>query len=306
MNAKNLHGLIAAPFTPMTVKGEINPEPIRKYARHLIVNKVAGAFVCGTTGEGISMTTGERNTILNEWITHSGSELKIIAHVGGNSLPQSMELAAFAEKQGAYAIASFAPSFFKPGTARELVSFLAPVAAAAPDTPFYFYHFPSLTGVNIPVINFLEEADGKIPTLAGVKYTHFDLYDMQQCMAYGNGQFEILHGYDEVLLGGLALGVGSAVGSTYNYMAPLYLKLWEAFNRGDMESARKLQQISVRVVRQLNKFGGGVRAGKEIMKLIGIDCGPCRLPLQSFTVEESGFLRIGLETCGFFEYTGDH
>jgi N-acetylneuraminate lyase len=305
MNAKNLNGLIAAPFTPMKENGEINPGPIEKYASRLISSSVAGAFVCGTTGEGISMTTGERNAILSEWITCSGSELKIIAHVGGNSLPQSMQLAAFAERQGAYAIASFAPSFFKPGTAGELVSFLAPVAAAAPDTPFYFYHFPSLTGVNIPVINFLEEADGKIPTLSGVKYTHFDLYDMQQCMAYGNGKFEILHGYDEVLLGGLALGVRSAVGSTYNYMAPLYLKLWEAFNHGDLESARKYQQVSVQVVRQLNRFGGGVRAGKEIMKLIGVDCGPCRLPLRPFTPEESVSLEKGLESAGFFEYAGE-
>jgi N-acetylneuraminate lyase len=304
MNAKNLHGLIAAPFTPMTETGEINTGPIVKYARHLINSKVAGAFVCGTTGEGISMTTVERNAILREWVTHSGNELKIIAHVGGNSLPQSMELAAFAERQGAYAIASFAPSFFKPGTAGELVSFLAPIAAAAPDTPFYFYHFPSLTGVNIPVISFLEEADGIIPTLAGVKYTHFDLYDMQQCMAYKDGKYEILHGYDEVLLGGLALGVRSAVGSTYNYMAPLYLRLWEAFNRGDLESARKHQQVSVQVVRQLNKYGGGVRAGKEIMKLTGIDCGPCRLPIRPFSPEESDSLRVDLETIGFFEYTG--
>jgi len=140
-------GLVAAPFTPMTENGEINPKIVEQCARHLINNRVTGAFVCGTTGEGISMTSEERKIILEEWVRCSGSELKVICHVGSTSLPQSVELADHAEKSGAYAIAAFAPFFFRPGPAAELVSFFEPVAAAAPGIPFYYYHFPALTGI---------------------------------------------------------------------------------------------------------------------------------------------------------------
>ena len=154
MEKRLLHGLIAAPFTPMMETGEVNLKPIRQYAHHLINSGVLGAFVCGTTGEGVSLTTEERKRVLEEWVDSSEGRLKIICHVGGNCLPQSMELSAHAERSGADAVASFSPSFFKPENSKELVSFLAPVAASAPKLPFYFYHIPSLTGVSLPVLIF--------------------------------------------------------------------------------------------------------------------------------------------------------
>jgi N-acetylneuraminate lyase len=301
MNENQLYGLIAAPFTPMDEHGNLNLDPIGKYASHLIKTKVTGAFVCGTTGEGLSLTTEERKAVLEKWISCSGDTLKIIAHVGGNCLPQSIELAAHAQETGAWATGAFAPSFFKPANAEELVSFLAPMAAAAPELPFYYYHIPSLTGVNLPVIKLLSHAEKMIPNFAGVKFTHFDLYDMQQCIAYNHGRFQILHGYDEVLLAGLSLGAKAAVGSTYNYMPSLYLGIWDAYDRMDMEKARELQQFSVKIVKILIKYGGGVRAGKAFMKLSGIDCGPCRLPLTKFSDAEMDMLKSELTEAGFFK-----
>jgi N-acetylneuraminate lyase len=301
MNKIKLKGLIAAPFTPMDDEANLNLEVISQYAKHLTSSKVTGAFVCGTTGEGLSLTTEERKAVLEKWITCSGDELKIICHVGGNCLPQCIELAAHAQEKGAWATGAFAPSFFKPGNAEELALFLAPIAAAASEIPFYYYNMPSLTGVNISVGKFLSYAEKLIPNFAGVKFTHFDLYDMQQCIAFGHGKYEILHGYDEVLLAGLSLGVNAAVGSTYNYMPSVYLKLWEAFNILDLAKARELQQFSVKIVKILNKYGGGVRAGKAIMKLCGIDCGPCRLPLTKFNDSEMEKLQKDLTESGFFE-----
>jgi N-acetylneuraminate lyase len=300
MAKKQLRGLVAAPFTPMDEHGDLNLEPVGKYAEHLINSNVTGAFVCGTTGEGLSLTTEERKAVLEKWVGCSNGTLKIIAHVGGNCLPQSVELAAHAQQTGAWATGAFAPSFFKPGNAEELASFLAPVAAAAPDLPFYYYHIPSLTGVNLPVIKLLSHAEKMIPNFAGVKFTHFDLYDMQQCIAYNNNRFEILHGYDEVLLAGLSLGIKAAVGSTYNYMPSVYLGIWEAYDRLDMKRARELQQFSVKIVKTLIKYGGGVRAGKAFMKLSGIDCGPCRLPLTKFSDAELEKLKNELTESGFF------
>ncbi len=304
MNKNRITGLIAAPFTPMDKKGQIILEPIRAYADHLIKSKVTGAFVCGTTGEGLSMTTDERKAVLEKWIQCAGNDLKIIAHVGGNCLPQSIELASHAQKNGAWATGAFSPSFFKPGNPEELVSFLAPVAAASPDLPFYYYHIPSLTGVNFPVVRVLNYAEKLIPNFAGVKYTHFDLYDMQQCIAYNHGMYEILHGYDEVLLAGLSLGIRAAIGSTYNYMPSLYLELWKAYDQLDLKKARELQQTSVKIVQILIKYGGGVRGGKAFMKLAGIDCGPCRLPLTEFSDSELEKLKTELTDAGFFELTG--
>lgn len=299
------NGLIAAPFTPMDDMGNINLEPIGRYVDHLAGSGVSGAFVCGTTGESPSMTTNERKIVLEEWIKCAGGRMKIICHAGGNCLPQSIELAGHAALKGADAVGAFAPFFFKPPNADELMGFLAPIAGAAPGLPFYYYHIPSLTGVNIPVIDVLERAKKWIPNFRGVKYTHFDLYDMQQCIAYNDGEFEILHGYDEILLAGLSFGLKAAVGSTYNYMPWLYLQLWEAYDKCDMIHARKLQQDSIKTVQVLNRFGGGVRTGKAIMELIGIPCGPCRLPIRQFSHDDKAELKIRLDRLGLFNLNNE-
>src|SRR5207253_6272092 len=86
-------------------------------------------------------------------------------------------------------------------------------------------------------------------------------------------------GYDELLLAGLTLGVRGAVGSTYNFAAPLYQRLIAAFERGDLTTARSAQLESVRMIRVLQEFGFS-RASKAMMGLLGVDCGPVRLPLK--------------------------
>ncbi len=241
--------------------------------------------------------------VLEEWIRCVGNKLKIIAHIGGNCIEECMELAKHAEKTGIYAISAFAPSFFKPGNAEILVDFLARIAVAAPSLPFYYYNIPGFTGVNIPVSTIINAAKTKIPTFAGVKFTHFDLYEMQKCMSMENGRYDIVHGYDETLLAGLSLGVESAIGSTYNYIPEVYLQLWDAFKRGDQVKARELQQVSVEVVNILIKYGGGVVAGKAIMKLMDIDCGECRLPNKIFSPSDYSALKVDLEKIGFFKLT---
>jgi N-acetylneuraminate lyase len=297
-----LEGLIAAAFTPMDNDDNINLRVIHDYAIHLVKSGVSGVFVCGTTGESLSLTTIERKAILEEWVKCSKGNLKIICHVGGNSLPESIELASHAAIMGADAIGAFSPSFFKPSSARDLVEFLSPIARAASGLPFYYYHMPSMTGVQLPVIDLLNEMNGSISNFAGVKFTHYDLFDMQQCIAFQNGKYEILHGYDEILLAGLSLGVKAAVGSTYNYMSKIYIELWEAHNNNNMDIARSMQQFSVDLVKILIKYGGGVRAGKAIMEFIGISCGPCRLPIRKFSHSELIELKNELDLSGFFRF----
>ncbi len=301
MKFKKLEGLIAAPFTPMDERGNLNNGAIELFANHLINSGVTGAFVCGTTGEGFSLTTEERKSVLESWIKYSGNKLKIICHVGSNCQHESMELAAHAEKRGAYAIGCIAPSFFKPAKASDLIEYLAPVAAAAPDLPFYYYNMPSMTGVNIQVSELFSLAKERIQNFAGVKFTHSDMYDMQKCIAFDNGYYEVLNGFDEILLCGITLGVNAAVGSTYNYMPSVYLELWDAFRKGDLKKAKELQQFSVKVVDILVKYKGAILAGKAIMGFLGVECGPCRLPLRTLSDDEKLSLKKELDDIGFFQ-----
>jgi N-acetylneuraminate lyase len=296
-----LKGLIAAPFTPMNEKGEFKPETIEIYAERLKEFGLTGAFVCGTTGEGASLTTEERKAVLEEWILQSDGVLKIIAHIGGTCLPQSVELAGHASAKGAFAIAAIAPYFFKPSSAEDLISYLRPIAGAAPELPFYYYHMPGMTGVNIPVSSFIPLARKSIPNFSGIKYTHSDFVDMQQSIEISEGEIDILSGFDEILICGLSLGLKSAVGSTYNFMPSVYMDLMDAFNKNDLVKARNLQNYSIRIIRILNRFGGAIRAGKVIMAMTGIDCGPCRLPIPAMNEAEKSDLKKELKEAGFYD-----
>ena len=296
-----LTGLIAATHTPMRTDGSIDLERVADQARHLVRTGVRGAFVGGTTGESLSLTVDEREALAARWAhVARGTPLAVIVHVGHNALADSRRLAAHAQELGVVAIAAMAPCFFRPRTVAELTEHLAAVASAAPETPFYYYDIPALTGVALPMPELLAAAD-RIPTFAGIKYTNSDLAMLQECLAFGDGAFDILFGTDEALLAGLALGTRGAVGSTYNFAAPIYHRILAAFEAGDFETARAWQRRSVALVRVIAAYGYAA-AAKSVMALIGVDCGAARLPLAALDERQVAALRRDLEALGFFEW----
>ena len=225
MEIKKIKGLIAAPFTPMKEDSEINLEVIPAYARKLKTDGVKGVFICGTTGEGMLMTNDERKSVAEKWVKEQTENFKVIVHVGTTSAIQSMDLASHAQKVGAYAVGTMGPVFLKPTRVEELVGFCADVAAGAPKLPFYYYHIPSVSGIQLPMDEFIRKVSVQVPTFAGLKFTHNNFMEMKLCMDIEDGKWDILHGYDELLLAGLTFGAKGAVGSTYNFMAPLYNKI---------------------------------------------------------------------------------
>jgi N-acetylneuraminate lyase len=210
-------------------------------------------------------------------------------------------LAAQAQELGAAAISALSPSYFKPRTVDDLVACCQTIAAAAPGVPFYFYDIPVMTGVALPTPEFLDAAADRIPTLAGIKFTNSDLMAYQRCLHSHDGRFDIPWGTDEYLLGALALGAAGAVGSTYNFAAPLYYRLWEAFKRGDLPTARIEQYRSVQLITCLASFGY-IGAAKALMGFLGVDVGPARLPNAALAVAQRDRLRGALESIGFFTW----
>jgi N-acetylneuraminate lyase len=298
MKFERLRGLVAAPFTPFNEDGSLHLEVIPRYAAHLAENGVSGAFVCGTTGEGPSLSVSERKLVAEKWVKSAASSVHVIVHTGHNCLVDSCELAKHAQEIGAAATSLTSPSFFKPGNIRDLVDTCAMVAAAAPELPFYYYHIPSMTGVSLPVPDFLQAAKDRIPNLAGIKFTHESLMDYANAVRVENGRFDVLFGRDEMFLGSLVVGAKGAVGSTYNYIAPIFNRLLEAYRQGDLVKAEAEQAKANDIIGVMIRHGG-LPAGKAIMKLLGLDCGPVRLPLRSLTPVQEKALTEELEKVGF-------
>lgn len=280
MNKKSV-GLIAAPFTPFRQDRSLNLDAIPAYAEWLHHQGVIGAFVCGTTGEGSSLTINERKLLAQRWVESAPEGLEIIVHVGHVCLADCCDLAEHAQTIGADSIACLSPYFFRPFGEEGLVDWCRVVAAASPELPFYYYHIPSMTGLDVQVSRFLELADKQIPNLVGVKFTHDDLDDLQRCLKSCNGRFDILFGRDEILLSVVRMGVTGAVGSTYNFAAPIYQSMIAAHHANDDAKAEELQQLATDMIDWLVHCGGTpLAAFKRLMSRVAIDCGPTRLPVS--------------------------
>lgn len=295
-----LHGLVAATHTPFHPDGSLNLAVVEAQAAHLIRHRVGFAFIGGTTGESHSLTLAERLSLAQRWFDVTrGSPLRVVVHVGANCLADARSLAAQAQELGAVAISALAPSYFKPRSLDALLDCCADIAAAAPETPFYFYDIPGLTGVSFPMPEFLEQAMTRLPTLVGLKFTNPDLMAYLQCLQAHSGRWDVPWGTDECLLAALATGARGAVGSSYNFAAPLYHRILEAFARGDLVAARAAQFQSAQLISLLARYGY-MPAAKATMAMLGVEVGPARLPHPRLAAEQTIALRAELDRLGFF------
>jgi N-acetylneuraminate lyase len=301
MTAK-LDGLVAATHTPFDEEGRLDLSVVAPQAAHLHRNGVATVFIGGSTGECHSLTVAERRALAEEWAAAAKkTPLKLVVHVGANCLADARELAGHAQQLGAAAIAAMAPSYFKPRTVDVLVECCRDIAAAAPAVPFYFYDIPSLSGVHLSMPDFLDAAADRIPSLAGIKFSNLDLMAYQRCLRSHDGRFDVPWGVDECLLAALALGGQGAVGSSYNFAAAIYLRLIDAFRKGDLAAAREEQHRSVRLIQLLSDFGY-LAAAKAVMGMLGVPVGSPRLPNPPLEPGQCEKLRADLEKIGFFNW----
>lgn len=295
-------GLIDAPFTPFHENGDLNLEPIEKYAAMLQKNGLQGVFINGSSGEGYMLTTEERMQLAERWLKVAPQGFKVIVHVGSCCLRESQKLAAHAQEIGAWGIGSMAPPFPKIGRIEELVKYCEAIANSAPDLPFYYYHIPAFNGAFLPMLELLKAVDGRISNFAGIKYTFESLYEYNQCRLYKNGKYDMLHGQDETILPSLAQGgAQGGIGGTTNYNGHELVGIIEAWKNGDIETAREKQNFSQEVINVICRYRGNIVGGKRIMKLLGFDLGPNRVPFQNMTNEEEQQMKKELEAINFFD-----
>ena len=300
---EKIKGLIDAPFTPFHEDGSLNLAPIPEYAALLARNGLKGVFINGSSGEGYMLTEEERMQLAEAWMAAVPKDFKVIVHVGSTSVMSSRRLAEHAQKIGAWGIGAMATPFPKIGSIEQLCRYCEEIASAAPNLPFYYYHIPAFNGAFLSMYDFLKAVDGRIPNFAGIKYTFESLYEYNRCRRYQNGKFDMLHGQDETILPCLAMGgAQGGIGGTTNYNGRCLTGILEAWKKGDLEKARQLQDFAQDVIDVICNFRGNIVGGKRIMKLIGLDLGPNRVPFMSVTEEEEQELRRQLEAIDFFSH----
>lgn len=287
------------------MKGDarVDLDRIPSLVEHLLRDGVSALYVLGSTGEGVSLTLRERERTAATFIQAVAGRVPVVVHVGHNSLQEAQTLARHAQQAGASAISAAPPHYFKPNSARSLVDCLSVIAAGAPDLPFYYYHIPGKTGVELDLDDFLRLAALRLDSLVGVKFSDTCLHEISAC-TYAE-RYDFICGVDEMLLGAWMTGMRGAVGTTYNFAAPLYSRLITCCEQGRIEEARRHQARASTMIKVILKTCG--RPGfKAVMGLIGQDCGPHRLPHSTAIPAQISEMHKALEEIGFFEWARKH
>lgn len=344
--------VVAAVFTPMTAAGvvDLNPSIYEQYVKALQTSNVAGAFVCGTNGESLSLSVAERQHVLEAWVAAAAGVdgFRLIVHVGAESLTDAVALAEHAQRLAVAhpaliaGVAAQPPSFFRPSSVAAVAAFMQPIAAAAAPLAFKYYQLsnacdcpvdvdfrvaaysifssltlfslslsfsvgtrsiPSLTNVALPVDQVALALRAAIPTFGGVKFSDPDLFTFGKVLRNAYAFEPSFYGKDEMILPALSIGCSRAVGSTYNFMAPVALRAASAYSLGNFTGAQLEQARIASVVDLLGGYGGAIPAQKAIMKMKGVDVGGVRVPFAALTDAQYAALHDALTAMGFFSWS---
>jgi len=270
-------GLVTAVVTPFSPNGSVALHQVQGLSKHLAKTGVKNVFVGGTTGESLSLTLPERLALTEAWARMPQT---MIVHVGAEAIEDSKTLSRHAHANGAKAIGYMPSVFFKPANVDILAKMLQVVGAEAPNLPLYYYHIPSMTGSNFLMIDLIKAVEEVgVPTFAGVKYT--GLYetrafpDLQKCMAYKEGKYEVFCGREEMMTEALSVGVKGFIGSQPNAVGDLYNAIKSAWPHGDY---LKLQMHALAFLDIQLGAPAGVNALKIALDFAGVEMGPARLP----------------------------
>ena len=285
-------GAWPALVTPFTAEDKVNVVVLRELVEYLLDKRVGGFYVCGGTGEGLFMLPEERKLVTETVVDQVNGRVPVIAHIGSMVVSDAVELAEHAQEVGAAGISSVIPPMFQDG--ESLYTYFARVGAGAPDLPLLTYIFGGPMDAVALMRRLME-----IPTVAGTKYTGPNMYEFREIVELRGDNWSVFSGMDEQCIYAAMQGACGNIGSTLNYMPGIYREVHNSYKKGDIAQGQELQVRANQVTRVLFSFGF-FGALKEVMRMLGFDCGKPRLPHLPFAEEKRNDLRAQLEAIDFF------
>lgn len=267
----------------MTHRGAaIDTDAVAPYAAWLTSHGADGAFVSGTTGEGVLLTLDERRAATTAWRT--GLDGMLIVHAGAQTTADTVALAAHAAEAGADAVAVIAPPYFALDDEALTAHFVAAAQACAP-LPFYCYAFAARSGYPLPV-SVIERIRSAVDNLAGLKVSESPFERVAPYLATG---LPVLIGNEPLIPAGMAAG---AIGSVSGMAAAFPDVVRAALD--DPSPAAKVTLRELRAV--LEASGQFIAAAKAALGRRGVAIGPdVRPPLRPLRAEEATALARALD-----------
>ena len=244
-----MKGIFTALLTPFKDDYSINEASLKKLVEFNLEKGINGFYVGGSTGEGLIMTSEERKEVFRIVKEAAGDKVPLIAHCGSISTDEAISMAKTAEFLGYDAVSAVAPLYY--GFSFPAIRKYYDDIVSSVNIPMVVYNFPGGSGVTFTADYAAEMF--KDERYMGIKHTSSDLYTLHQFKQKIDRPVTIFNGFDEMCLGGLAMGADGAIGSTYNFMGDKFIKIFEAFNAGDMATAQAIQTEANEIIAEMIK-----------------------------------------------------
>ena len=266
-------GTCTALVTPF-LSNQVNYPMLEQLLRRQMESGIHAVVLCGTTGEAPTLTDAEKIEIFRRGKSFVEDGCTIIAGTGSNCTAHAVDLSIAAEEAGADALLVVSP-YYNKATSEGLYAHYEAIARAV-HIPIILYNVPSRTGVDIPVDVYRRLS--RIPNIVGVKEASTDITKITKILAACGPRFSVWSGNDDLTLPVIALGGKGVISVTAN-VAPVQVQaLASAALDGDLDTASSLQ-LRLQPLNELMFCAVNPIPVKAAMRLIGYDCGFCRLPL---------------------------
>ena len=268
-------GACTALVTPF-LKGEVNYPMVQQLIRRQTEAGIPAVVICGTTGESPTLSDAEKLELFRSAKKYARDSCLIIAGTGSNNTEHTIALSKAAEDAGADALLVVSP-YYNKATPEGLITHYSAVAASV-HIPVILYNVPSRTGVDIPVAVY--QCLSQIPNIAGVKEASTDISKITRIRAACPDHFAVWSGNDDQTAAVISLGGSGVISVLSNILPEETQAMTQAALDGDFDTAADLQIRMLPLIEALFSEVSPIPV-KAAMKLIGYDCGECRLPLTS-------------------------
>ena len=273
MNHTLFTGVCTALVTPF-LDGKVNYPMMEQLLRRQLDAGICAIVICGTTGEAPTLSDEEKIAMFQRAKQYVGDSAIIIAGTGSNCTAHSVSLSIAAEKAGVDGLLLVSP-YYNKATPEGLYQHYKTIAEAV-QVPAILYNVPGRTGVDIPVSVY--DRLSRIPNIAGAKEASTDITKFTKIRLACPESFSLWTGNHDQIVPAISLGAWGVI-SVLSNVAPVETQaIAQAALAGDFDSAAALQIRLQPLVEALFCEGNPIPV-KEAMKLLGYDCGPCRLPL---------------------------
>ena len=273
-------GVIPAVLSVFDQNENLDDQGTRELIRFLMSFDIGGLYLTGSTGETFLMNSAERMHQVEVVMDEVGDRLPVVVHVGAMSTRASVELARHAERVGAAGISSVPPFYFK-FTEDQIFGYYKDIAEST-GLPMIVYNIP-LAGMMTEKM--IERLAG-IENVNGVKYTGTAIYEIMQIRDACGADFQIYGGCDELGSSNIAIGVDGIIGSFYNDIPDLFIRIWNAVKDSDVKLAAELQRKALRVISLGVNNGSMMACLKLWLRAAGIPAGFARRPFTNFSEAE--------------------